>query len=141
MMPTVHSNPNPPIPDHIPSPKEYRMMLDYMAGLKELCENKEERGLPHTVMKDNACKNDLTEENMAGILYDAFESPVNFMWHPPTLSYVKIYEAQVSTEDHMVIFYAKMDDHEITTVRVSYEDTESIERMVGECVNVTGLVV
>jgi len=125
---------------YIPPPKEYRMILDSLAGLKELCENKEAQGSPHIVTKDNACKNDLTEEIMAGLLHDAFESTANFMWHPPTHRYIKIYESQVSTEDHTMIFYEKVDDHKITVTRVPYEIRNFAIRMVRQCVNVTDLV-
>jgi len=127
-MPTVHSKPS------IPSPKEGRMFRDYLAGLEELCENK--KGTPYTVMNCCECTNNVTEEGRLRILYDAFESPENFMWHSPTRSFVRIYESQVSTEDHTVMFYEKRDNHRVVMMRIAYEDTEFVGRMAARCVNV-----
>ena len=128
--------PRPSIPPCLPSPKERGMILDYLAGLKELCKNKEAQGPPLIVMKKEGCTNAVTEEHGVYFLHDAFESPENFMWHSPTRSLVRIYESQDSTEDHTVMFYEKRDNHRVVMMRIPYEDTEFVGRMAARCVNV-----
>jgi len=130
---TVHSKPS------IPFPKEGRMFRDFLAGLEELCERK--KCPPYTVMECCGCN--VTEEGRLRLLYDALESPRNFMWHYRTRSFVMVYEAQDSTEVHTAIFYDKVDDnkeHRVTIMHVPYGDTEFAKRMYKESVLVTCLI-
>jgi len=133
----VYFNPPlPTIPDYTPTLKEYRRMLDSLAGLKELYENKEkERDI---FVKGKCCKGDIMKEDI-DFLYDAFESPEAFLWHPATRCLMMIYESPCSTQDHMVIFYAKTDDHGITVAHAPYEITKFARRMARGCVNVTDI--
>jgi len=111
------------------------MIPDYLAGLKEFCETKEDPTLE--VGKHPECKNDFTDKTMWRLLRDAFGSPEKFVWHCPSRSLVRIYTSRVSTQDHTVIHYEKKDNHRVTIMRMPYEDTEYTRKMADQSVKVT----
>ncbi len=53
---------------HPPSPKEPRRIRDFLAGLKEFCENKEEQIVG--VLPNPNCTHNVPEEDMMRLLYD-----------------------------------------------------------------------
>jgi len=134
-IPFGHSNPS------IPFPKEGGTFRDYLAGLEDLCETME---VPtYAVLTHPKCTNNVTAEDRTRLLYDAFQSPRNFMWHYRIRSFVRVYEAQDSTEDHTAIFYDKVDDnqeHRVTIMHVPYGDTGFAKRMCEQSVPVTYLI-